>query len=230
MQIANGELRLVAQRSPAPGDGVLLLHGLAGHSGEWTRVVQRMSACDAIALDLRGHRRSERFASDLSPEAFCSDVIAVIAATGHEQVHLVGQSFGGHIAFLVASWHPESVASLTVIEADPHKAEPEVEEGVARWLRSWGRPFADRRAALAFFGDDQTADVWVEGLEERADGLWPRFDGDVLLKALHGLAHRSWWEDWRRIRCPTLVVRGDQGDLQVDMANKMAGEVVPLSV
>jgi pimeloyl-ACP methyl ester carboxylesterase len=232
--IANGSVHLAAQRFQGPGSGVVLLHGLAGHSGEWARVVSRMPAYDAIALDLRGHGRSERYPSDVSPDAFCSDVIAVIGATGQKQVHLVGQSFGGHIAFLVASWQPKRVASLTVIEADPERPKPGVEEQVARWLRSWDRPFADRSAALAFFGSNESAGIWADGLEERHDGLWPPFDADVLLSALQGLTAQQWWDDWNRITCPTLVVRGDRGELSVEVANKMAavlpkGEVVTIT-
>jgi pimeloyl-ACP methyl ester carboxylesterase len=234
IQVVNGNVHLAAQKYPGPGDCVLLLHGLAGHSGEWARVVKSTPAVDAVALDLRGHGRSERHPSDVSPEAFCSDVIEVIGTTGHKQVHLVGQSFGGHIAFLVASWHPERVASLTVIEADPEEPNPQVEGSVARWLAAWGRPFADQSTALAFFEAYGSAETWVEGLERREDGLWPQFDGDVLLSALHGIAARQWWGDWNRISCPTLVVRGDRGDLTVVVANKMAaaipeGEVVTIA-
>jgi len=219
-EFLNGSVHLVARRFPRPGDGVLLLHGLAGHSGEWARVIKEMPDTDVVALDLRGHGRSERRPPDVSPEAFCSDVIETIGATGHQRVHLVGQSFGGHIAFLVASSYPERVASLTVIEADPERPKPQVEEGVERWLEGWGRPFADRSAAFAFFGTG--ADSWVDGLEERGDGLWPRFDSDVLLSALRGIIARQWWDDWNRITCPTLIVRGDRGDLPAGLADQMA--------
>jgi pimeloyl-ACP methyl ester carboxylesterase len=231
---ANGSVRLAVQRFKGPGRGVVLLHGLAGYSGEWAEVIGRMPAYDSIAPDLRGHGRSERSPSDLSPEAFCSDLVTIIGATGHEQIHLVGQSFGGHIAFLMASWHPERVASLTVIEADPEMPKPELDQQVARWLGSWDRPFADRNGALAFFGNGKSAETWADGLEKRDDGLWPRFDCDVLLNALHKLSSRQWWSDWNRITCPTLIIRGDRGELSAEVANKMAavlpiGEVVTIA-
>ncbi len=220
IQVVNGNVHLAAQRFHGSGDPVLFLHGLAGYSGEWARVVNAMPAPDAVALDLRGHGRSERYPTDVLPEAFCSDVIQAIDASGHQQVHLVGQSFGGHIAFLVASAYPEHVSSLTVIEADPERSTRHSEETVARWLSAWGRPFADRSAALAFFGTE--ADTWVGGLEKRADGLWPRFDDEVLLSALRGIAARPWWDEWVRITCPTLIVRGDHGDLSLELAQRMA--------
>jgi pimeloyl-ACP methyl ester carboxylesterase len=184
-----------------------------------------MPVCDATAVDLRGHGRSERLPSDLSPEAFCSDVVALIRHVGYEQVHLVGQSFGGHVAFLVASRHPQHVASLTVIEADPERPKPQVEEQAARWLRSWGHPFADRDAALAFFGSGELAGIWADGLEDRGDGLWPRFDVETLLHALRGLAGRQWWDDWIRITCPTLVILGERGGLPAELAKKMAAAI-----
>jgi pimeloyl-ACP methyl ester carboxylesterase len=142
----------------------------------------------------------------------------------------VGQSFGGHIAFLVAAWHPELVASLVVVEDDPDELEQREKERVSTWLGSWCRPFADREAALAFFGPEPSASVWVAGLERRPDGLWPRFDAHVLRDALRHVGARSWWDEWARITCPTWVVRGAAGALSLEEANKMADLLPDASV
>lgn len=229
-EIVSGGVRLAACRFAGSGEGLLLLHGLAGHSGEWTEVANLITSCEVFAFDLRGHGQSEHRPIDLSPQAYCSDVAEVVRAMGHERVHLVGQSFGGHLAFLVAAWHPELVSSLVVIEADPDGPNPEVLDRVASWLRSWPRPFADRLAALEFFGSATSGPAWVEGLEEREGEYWPRFDADVVLKALEALTVRSWWEDWAGITCPTRVVRGDGGALPLELANKMAAELPNASV
>lgn len=68
-------------------------------------------------------------------------------------------------------------------------------------------PFADRTEALRFFGG---RGAWVDGLEERDGGLWPRFDLDGVLRVL-GAAPRDRWRDWEAIRSPTLVVVGEKG-------------------
>jgi pimeloyl-ACP methyl ester carboxylesterase len=42
-------------------------------------------------------------------------------------------------------------------------------------------------------------------LEQRADGFYPSFDADVMVATLKD-ATGSYWDEWRRIECPTLVV------------------------
>jgi pimeloyl-ACP methyl ester carboxylesterase len=53
--------------------------------------------------------------------------------------------------------------------------------------------------------------VWADGLEPRVDGLWPRFDIDVMVATLREAAGRSYWDEWERIECPALVVRAENG-------------------
>jgi pimeloyl-ACP methyl ester carboxylesterase len=162
-------------------------------------------------LELRGHGRSERRPADVSPAAYIADVKAVIDAQFDAPVHLVGQSFGGHIAFLFAADHPELVSSLVVVEASPAGPNPRSVSDVIDWLHTWPRPFQSRQQATEFFGGPPRAEAWVEGLEQRDGGLWPRFDDDVLLAALGHLAARPWWDEWEKVRCRSLVVLGEYG-------------------
>ena len=232
IEIARGDVHLAIYRFGGSGEGVLLLHGLAGYGGEWSKLANVLtSAYEVFALDLRGHARSERRPPEVSPQAFCSDVVAVIEAMGHERVHLVGQSFGGHIAFLTAASYPELLSSLVVIEADPDEPRAEVGATAASWVRSWHRPFSDRDAALAFFAStSRDPSTWVEGLKGRDDGYWPRFDLDVVLRALGAVAVRSWWDEWKKVECPTWVVRGDRGSLSMELAEQMAASLSQATV
>lgn len=85
-------------------------------------------------------------------------------------------------------------------------AEGEVVEKVRQWLLSWPVPFASRTEAVAFFGRNDTwAEAWADGLEKRPDGYYPSFDPDVLTETLRAAAG-SYWDDWRRIACPILIV------------------------
>jgi pimeloyl-ACP methyl ester carboxylesterase len=83
---------------------------------------------------------------------------------------------------------------------------------------------------IEFFGTGPAAIAWADGLEERRDGYWPRFDDHVLLAALAQVAGRSWWDEWGRITCPTLVIRGDRGRLSLETADRMASSLVDASV
>jgi pimeloyl-ACP methyl ester carboxylesterase len=46
-------------------------------------------------------------------------------------------------------------------------------------------------------------------------------DPDRAAATLAEIAERDWWDEWRRIRCPVLVVRGEHGQLDPDVARRM---------
>ncbi|PYI37534.1 hypothetical protein CVS30_14765 [Arthrobacter psychrolactophilus] len=78
------------------GQIVVILHGLAGDSGEFVPTIEALSADFCVAaLDQRGHGQSMRWPSDLSRDAYVDDVIALIEhVSPDDRVHLVGQSMG----------------------------------------------------------------------------------------------------------------------------------------
>src|SRR6266511_2165482 len=81
------------------GDGppVLLLHGLAGHAAEWAETAGWLTAYHRVlALEQRGHGRSDRAPTDVSRAAYVIDAVAVIEALALQPVILIGESLGGH--------------------------------------------------------------------------------------------------------------------------------------
>jgi len=189
--VSNGDVSLAVRDFGGSGEPILLLHGLAGHGREWESVVDHLTESHRVfALDLRGHGRSERLPVDVSPASFCADVVVVVEALGLRAVHLVGQSFGGHIGFLVAATAPTVVSSLVVIEADPDPTAPAVVDRVRGWLASWPVPLPSEEAAFSYFSATSSPGTWVAGLEARDGGYWPRFDASVLVAALQGLTGR----------------------------------------
>ena len=62
--------RLVCRDWGGSGRPVLLLHGLAGHAGEWDVPAQRLSPrYRVVAVDQRGHGARERYPRDVSRAA-----------------------------------------------------------------------------------------------------------------------------------------------------------------
>src|SRR5207249_11521180 len=90
---------------------VSLLHRLAGHAREWDDTAAWLTASKrVIALDQRGHGRSERQPADMSRDACVSDVVAGMDRLTLDQAVLVGQSLGGHTPFLTSARHSSHVA------------------------------------------------------------------------------------------------------------------------
>jgi pimeloyl-ACP methyl ester carboxylesterase len=55
------------------------------------------------------------------------------------------------------------------------------------------------------------AEAWADGLVRDGQGLWPSFDVPVMIETLRQAVSRSYWEEWKSIQCPTLLVRAQDG-------------------
>lgn len=188
----------------------MVLHGLAGSGGEFIATAEALTGRKVVLIDQRGHGFSTRIPASVTRDAFVSDIAVVIRASTSGPVHLVGHSMGAHTAMLVAAAHPELVRSLVLLEgAEGHGTAAE-REALGDYFRSWPVPFRDRAAAHEFLGDGPLQRAWVDDLEERADGLHPRFDTDVMVAVLAEVAVPR-WEEWASVEAPTLVVYADSG-------------------
>ncbi|MFI2635239.1 alpha/beta fold hydrolase [Streptomyces collinus] len=216
------------------GSPVVLLHGLAGHAGEWDGLARDLGPrYRIVAVDQRGHGASERRPRDVSRAAYVADAVAVIAQLGLHRPVLAGQSLGGHTALLTASAHPGLLRGLVLVEAGPGRADPNVPAEIGAMLDAWPTPFPSRRAAVAFFGGGAVGEGWAGGREERDGGWWPHFDRDVMVAALAENARRSFWDEWASITCPALVVLGQSGIVPAQETEAMLQqrpETVALSV
>ncbi|NGO11483.1 alpha/beta hydrolase, partial [Streptomyces sp. HC44] len=162
---------------------LLLLHGLAGHTGEWDDLAARLQADGhrVVTYDARGHGASTRRPRDMTRASFVADAVTLIEHLSLAPVVLVGQSLGGHTALLTAAAHPHLVDTLLLIEAGPGGANPNLPSEIGTWLDNSPMPFVDR---------------------------------DMMVAAVAELAERSYWDEWDRVRCPALVVRGANGTMR----------------
>ncbi|MDI5976644.1 alpha/beta fold hydrolase [Amycolatopsis magusensis] len=111
--------RLGRDRAP-----VVFLHGLGTDSlaSYYFTLGPAFAAAghDVVMYDLRGHGRSERPPSGYRLETFVDDLVALLGELAvTAPVHLVGNSFGGTIAFGFAARLPHRAASVTMIESEP---------------------------------------------------------------------------------------------------------------
>ncbi|GGV96908.1 alpha/beta hydrolase [Streptomyces gelaticus] len=215
-------VRLVCRDWGGPGQSIVLLHGLAGHAGEWDVLAGRLSSgYRVVAVDQRGHGTSERDPRDVSRAAYVADAVAVVDQLALQRPVLVGQSLGGHTAMLTAAARPGLVHGLVLVEAGPGGANPNSAVDLGGWLDSWPTPFRSREAAAAYLGGGPVGAGWAAGLEEREGGWWPRFDRDVMVRSLAENAQRSFWHEWGQVACPTLVVLAQSSFIPAQEADEM---------
>lgn len=195
---------------PGAEPAVVILHGVAGSGREFVPTARALSGRKVVLVDQRGHGLSTRLPADTSREAFVRDVVAVIDREASMPVDLVGHSMGAHTAMLAAADRPELVRTLVLLEGGEGSGTRQEHAALGEYFRSWPVPFVDRSAAAAFLGDGPLQRAWIEDLEEREDGLHPRFDPEVMIASITPVAVPR-WREWSRVQAPTLVVYADGG-------------------
>lgn len=111
-QIVNG-VRLYYQEWGS-GEPILLLHSALGtHTQSWGSIPAKLTRFGrVVALDMRGHGRSETPSDDLRLDDLVADIRAFADALGLDRLCLSGYSMGGMVAMAFALKHPERLAAL----------------------------------------------------------------------------------------------------------------------
>ena len=96
---------------------VWFVHGLGGASTDWNRLSGALSRfATGYSLDLPGSGRSDPPpGGKYSPVAEADLIAQLITQVSGGPVHVVGNSYGGLVATLLAARHPELLRTLTVI-------------------------------------------------------------------------------------------------------------------
>jgi pimeloyl-ACP methyl ester carboxylesterase len=121
------------------GPLVLLLHGFPECWYSWRHQIPALaSRFHVVAPDLRGYYLTDKPEAGYELETLAADVRALIAALGAERAHLVGHDWGGVIAWTAATWYPDAVDRLVVINA-PYPAAflRELRRDPRQCLRIW---------------------------------------------------------------------------------------------
>lgn len=216
----------------AAAPGVLLLHGLMGRASHWAATARWLSdRYRAVALDQRGHGRSDKPADGpFTREAFVADAEAAVESLELGPAIVIGHAMGALTAWRLAAERPDLVRALIVCDmrAAPPGAASQREWG--EWFRAWPVPFATLADVRKWFGEDDPwverpsparGDFYAEVMAERADGWRPVFSRRQMLRIRESFVHDAHWDELARVRCPTLVVRGPDGQLGRAEAQEM---------
>lgn len=214
--VANGvrlHVQRVAPTSGLGGDGrhptVVFVHGLGTDSlaSFYLTLAAPASAAgiDVITYDLRGHGHSEQPPTGYRLSDFGADLAGLLDALELvEPVHLVGNSFGGTVAFSYAWQHPERVASVVMIESEPA-------------TEAWSRKLASLLDRAAGELGRRDALSWIS---ERYGARTSR-----LARAAAGRLHETTMArdipsgpllddgDIQSVGCPVMAIFGSESDL-----------------
>ncbi|MFE5503158.1 alpha/beta fold hydrolase [Amycolatopsis japonica] len=163
---------------------------------------------DVVMYDLRGHGRTTRPATGYRLEEFVADLDGLLTELGIDRpVHVAGNSFGGSIAFGLAASHPERVASVVAIEAEPP---------VRAWAGHMAEGLADAKNRLAH-------DEVIGWIAENHGAHTARLSKSAYkILAATTLAEdiplsRTIDDDLKAVRCPVFALFGDQSGLSAQV-------------
>ncbi|HTP03159.1 MAG TPA: alpha/beta fold hydrolase [Anaerolineales bacterium] len=165
----------------------VFIHGFGGQAAQWEFQLQHLLIENrVIALDLRGHGLSDRPDSGYDMPRIRSDLETALDLLGvRGQFVLVAHSFGGAVATDYAAAHPERVERLALI-ATPGQFKLSPLYAIALHLPNW------LLAPASYFPG-------------RRLGAPPS-----VLKSFYRQNLQTWvgWDEFKRLRVPTLVIRG----------------------
>jgi len=108
----------------------LWLHGFMGSGQDWLPQIQALTAYGThLSPDLAGHGCNPSQACSL-PE-MAQQILTELSQAGIQQVHLVGYSMGGRLAFYLLHHAPERILSAVLESTSPGLAQ--ATERQARW-------------------------------------------------------------------------------------------------
>lgn len=205
-----------------PGEGeappLLLLHGAVQTRAIWSAQVEALAGSRRILVpDLRGHGHSPLGETPLTIGSMAEDVLALMASLGIETAVVCGVSLGGMIALEMAAREPDRVCAL-VLANTPRSltALPWLRRSIAaldpqRLLYPVFRLMGRERSARAGLALARllVGPQWV-GRTARHHFIegFARMPDEAIVST-YGAIVDYHPVDPARIRCPTLVVEGD---------------------
>src|SRR3954454_16051919 len=108
----------VTYRTAGSGPLVVLIHGIAGSSGQWAEVMDLLAEhYTVLAPDMLGHGESAKPRGDYSLGAYAVSVRDLLIALGHRRATVVGHSLGGGVAMQFSYEYPVFCERLVLVSS-----------------------------------------------------------------------------------------------------------------
>jgi pimeloyl-ACP methyl ester carboxylesterase len=196
------------QLVPAGGtETVVFLHGMGTDSlaSFYLTLAPPVAAAgiDVISYDLRGHGKTERPVRGYTLGDFVADLDDLLEQLGVDRpVHLVGNSFGGTLAYSYAVAQPERVRSIVCIESEPA-------------TEVWAGKMAEILAHTVKFLQVEESFDWIEANFSAHHRRLAKMAAERITSTKMAeevpLGPLLTWEQVAAIGCPVLSILGSHG-------------------
>ena len=221
------------------GKTLICVHGLTRCARDFDFLAPEMvrRGYRVICPDIAGRGDSDWLKNPMEyvVPTYVSDMMALIAQLKLESAHWVGTSLGGLVGMGVASLPGSPIKRLVLNDVGPVLTAVSLQR-LAQYVGKWP-PLPDFEAAEQYvransvsFGphtDSEWRFLTEHVVRKNADGsLRMHYDPAIAVAFNATLPSKDveLWNFYDAIRCPTLVLRGEQSDLlTLDTAARMAG-------
>jgi len=213
---------------PRNRDVLLCVHGLTRSGRDFDELARALSGqFRVVCPDLAGRGESDRLADPrlYGVPQYLADMVTLIARIDCEALNWVGTSLGGLVGMALAAQPGNPVKKLVLNDAGPVVTRASLErigayvgvvpefatlEAADKYVRTVSAPFGPH-------SDVQWRSLTEHWVRQLPDGSWrPHYDpqiAEAFRASMPKKGDLEAWELYDAIRCPTLVLRGEQSDL-----------------
>ena len=209
---------------------VLCVHGLTRNSRDFDFLAADLAqdpdsdfrvACPD--LPGRGHSHWLSDPADYALPQYMSDMTAMIARLGVEQVDWVGTSLGGLIGISLAALPNSPIRSLVINDIGPFVPN-EALKRIGQYV-GHSEEFASYESLKTYlmnvhatFGpisDEHWDHLCRHSGHQNADGSWRLHYDPAIAVAFRQAANQDidLWPLWEQVTCPVLILRGEESDI-----------------
>jgi pimeloyl-ACP methyl ester carboxylesterase len=203
------------------------VHGLTRSGRDFDELARALCAQFRIVCpDVAGRGDSDRLADPkhYTWAQYVADMVTLIARLDVEAVNWLGTSMGGLVGMALAAQPGNPIRKLVLNDAAPVVAKAALErlagyvgqqlrfatlEEAEKYVRTISAPFGPHSDAQWRF----LTETWVRRAEDGS--LRPHYDTRIVetFRATMPDKDLELWQLYDAVRCPTLLVRGEQSDL-----------------
>ena len=194
---------------------IVFSHGLLwSHKMFMEQVEFLKKSYTVIAYDHRGQGQSEVNASPIDMDILTEDVLELIDKLAGQPVHFAGLSMGGFVGMRLAARYPEKVKSLILLEtsanSEPVENFPKYKFlngivklfGVVPIVASKVMPIMFAQSWLENPKNKDSYKKWMKELQSNKKSITKSVEAVIYRKGVE--------EEIRNIKCPTMIVVGDE--------------------
>jgi pimeloyl-ACP methyl ester carboxylesterase len=117
VKLANGLTLAYVEVGDTAGPPTLLIHGYTDNSRSWSLIAPYLKDRRLLAIDLRGHGKSDAPACCYAYTDLADDASLFLDAMGIAKADVIGHSLGSLAGQLLAAQHPEKVGRLVLVSS-----------------------------------------------------------------------------------------------------------------